>query len=75
MNTLFEDELIDSKFLRQIRREITKVQLEGTIEELNYINEIQSKVLTRYDFTPSQNEELEYIKKLNNAATRQKLQA
>ena len=75
MNTFFQDELINSMLLKRMHREIKKAQLESAIKELNYINEIQSQVISRCDFTPSQNEELEYIKKINNARRIQNLQA
>ncbi len=75
MDTFFQDELINSMLLKRMRREIEKEQLESTIKELNYINEIQSQVISRYDFTPSQNADLSYIKKLNNAKRTQNLQA
>ena len=49
-------------------------QLDSAIKELSYINELQSHIISKYDFTPSQNQELEFIKKLNNAR-RENLQA
>lgn len=74
MNTFFQDEYINTKLLSRLAREIRKEQLDSTIVELGYLNEVQSHVISRCDFTPSQNKELEFIKKINNAR-RKNLQA
>lgn len=67
MKSFFQDEYINKKILSRLTKEIKKDELERAITELGYLNEIQSQVLSRSDFTPSQNQELEFIKKLNNA--------
>ena len=67
MKTFFQDEFMNKKLLSRMVKEIRREQLDKTISELNYLNEVQSKVISRCDFTPSQNQELEFIKKINNA--------
>lgn len=67
MKTFFEDEFINSKLFKRLVKEVQKEQLDKTIDEIDYLNEIQSHVLSRCDFTDSQNQQLEFIKKLNNA--------
>ena len=67
MKSFFQDEFINSKILSRLTKEIKKDELDRAIEELGYINEIQSHVISRSDFTHSQNHELEFIKKINNA--------
>ena len=74
MKSFFQDEFINSKILSRLTKEIKKDELDRAIEELGYLNEVQSHVLSRYDFTHSQNQELEFIKKINNAR-RKNLQA
>ncbi len=74
MKTFFQDEFMNKKLLSRITREIKKEQLERTINEIDYLNELQAHVLCRCDFTDSQNSQLDFIKKVNNAK-RQNLQA
>lgn len=74
MKSFFQDEYINKKILSRLTKEIKKDELQRAITELGYLNEIQSQVLSRSDFTTSQNQELEFIKKLNNAR-RKNLQA
>ena len=74
MKTFFEDEFVNNRVLTRLKKEIKKEQLDNTIKELNYLNELQSHVISRYDFSESQNQELEFIKKINNAR-RENLQA
>ena len=74
MKTFFQDEFINSKVLSRLAKEIRREQLESAISELGYLNELQSHVISRYDFNKEQNQELEFIKKINNA-TRKNLQA
>ncbi len=74
MNTFFQDEFINSRVLSRLKKEIKREQLDSTIAELNYLNELQSHIVSRCDFTPSQNQELDFIKKMNNAR-RKNLQA
>jgi len=74
MKTFFQDEFINSKVLSRIAKEIRREQLDSVICELNYLNELQRHVISRYDFNKGQNQELDFIKKVNNA-TRKNLQA
>lgn len=74
MKSFFQDEFINSKVLSRLAKEIRREQLDSAISELNYLNELQSHVISRYDFNESQNQELNFIKKVNNA-TRKNLQA
>ncbi len=67
MKEFFDDEFINKKLLCRMQKEIKRQQLEVTIDELNYLNELQSHIISRCDFTPSQNRELDFIKKVNNA--------
>ena len=67
MKTFFQDEFLNKKILSRLTREIKREQLDRTISEIGYLNELQSQVISRCDFTPSQNQELEFIKKINNA--------
>ena len=67
MNDFFQDEFMNTKLLSRLTREIKREQLDKTIGEIDYFNEIQSHMLSRCDFTKSQNQELDFIKKLNNA--------
>ncbi len=75
MKSFFQDEYINKKLLERMVKQVQEEQLDKTIDEIGYLNEIQSHVLSRCDFTPSQNEELEFIKKLNNARKNTKIQA
>ena len=74
MKSFFQDEFINSKVLSRLTKEIKREQLDKTISELSYLNELQSQVISRCDFSQSQNDELSYIKKINNAR-RKNLQA
>ena len=67
MKSFFQDEFINSRVLSRLAKEIKKDELDRAIEELGYLNEIQSHVISKYDFTNTQNQELEFIKKINNA--------
>ncbi len=74
MKSFFQDEFINTKILSRLAKEIRREQLDSAITELSYLNELQSHIISKSDFTPSQNEELEFIKKINNAK-RKNLQA
>lgn len=74
MDSFFQDEFINSKVLSRLAKEIRREQLDSTIKELGYLNELQSHIISRCDFNESQNQELDFIKKINNAA-RKNLQA
>ncbi len=55
-------------------KDVKEKQLSKTINEINYLNELQSHFMSQNDLNYSQNQELEFIKKINNAK-RNKLQA
>jgi hypothetical protein len=74
MKSFFQDEFINSKVLSRLAKEIRQEQLDSTIDEISYLNELQSHIISRCDLTPSQNQELANIKKANNAK-RKNLQA
>lgn len=74
MNVLFEDEFINRRVFSRLVKEMKQNQLEKTIDEISYFDELRSHILSRADFTKEQNRELEFIKKLNNAK-RKNLQA
>ena len=67
MKSFFQDEFINSRVLSRLKKEIRKDELDRAIEELGYINEIQSHVISRCDYMSSEKKELEFIKKINNA--------
>lgn len=67
MKSFFEDEFINKRILSRLVKEIKRDQLDKTINEIDYFNELQSHVLSRCDFTSEQNRELDFIKKINNA--------
>ena len=67
MNTLFDDEFINKRVFSRLVKEIKREQLDKTIEEINYLNELQNHILTKNDFEKEQSVELDFIKKLNNA--------
>ena len=67
MKTFFQDEFINSKVLSRMVREVKKTQLNSAIDALGSLNEAQSQVISRCDFSPAHNEDLEFIKKINNA--------
>ena len=67
MRTFFQDEFMNKKLLSRALKQVKEEQLDKTISELNYLNEIQSHVLSRSGFSDSENEELDFIKKLDNA--------
>lgn len=74
MKSFFQDEFINSKILLRLAKEVRREQLDSTIDEISYLNELQSHIISKCDLTPSQNQELASIKKANNAR-RKNLQA
>ena len=74
MANLFQDEFISKRVLSRITKEIKREQLDKTISEMSYFNELQSQLLSRCDFTEDENRQLDFIKKFNNAK-RKSLQA
>lgn len=67
MNDLFQDEFMNTKLLSRLAKEVRREQLNKTISEIDYLNELQSHIISRCDFTKEQNQQLNYIKKTNNA--------
>lgn len=67
MRTLFEDDFLYKKLFKRIKKDIKLNELDKTIKEISYFNELQSHVISRCDFMSSKNQELEFIKNLNNA--------
>jgi len=62
METLFDDEYVNNKLLKRLIKEVKKGQIERTINNINYYNELRKKLNRKYDFSPSQNEQLEMLK-------------
>ena len=67
MNDLFQDEFMNTKLFYRLAKEIRKEQLNKTISEIDYLNELQSHIISKCDFTKEQNQQLNFIKKTNNA--------
>ncbi len=75
MRTFFQDEFMDKKLFERIKNEVKAEQLDKTIGEIDYLNEIRSQVLQRDDADiPCWKSQSEFITKLNNAR-RKNLQA
>lgn len=66
MRTFFQDSYIDKVFFSFVKREVEKEQLSKTIEEINYLNELQINLLKRNDLAQARNQQLGLIKKFNN---------
>jgi len=67
MKTFFQDEFINSKVLLRLTREIKRDELDRAIEEIGYLNKMQSQILSRCDFMSDEKKELGFVKKINNA--------
>ena len=67
MNDFFQDEFMNTKLLSRLAKEIRKEQLNKTIGEIDYLNELQSHIVSRCDFSKEQNQQLNFIKNSNNA--------
>jgi len=65
MNSFFEDSYINGKILKKLIRLVKNEQISKTITELDYYCELQKNEEKRTK--PSPKEELQFIKKLNNA--------
>lgn len=74
MRTFFEDNFINKKIFSKMLKEVKQDQLTKTINEISYLNELQNHFLLQKDISNEQSNELEFIKKINNAK-RNKLQA
>ena len=62
MNSFFQDEFINSKVLSRLAKEIRQEQLDLTIAEISYLNELQSHIISKCDLTPSQNCKIDNFK-------------
>ena len=67
METLFQDDYINNKVLKRLIKEVKKGQITRTIKNIDYFFELRKKLNRKYDFTPSQNEELEFLRRYQNA--------
>ena len=61
METLFQDEYINNVVLKRLIKEVKKGQINKTIKNIDYFFELRKKLNRKYDFTPSQNRELELL--------------
>ena len=67
METLFQDDYINSVVLKHLIKEVKKSQISRTIRNIDYYNELREKLSRKYDFSPSQNKKLEDLKHKYNA--------
>ena len=67
METLFQDDYINSVVLKHLIKEVKKSQISRTIRNIDYYNEIREKLNRKYDFSPSRNQKLEDLKQKYNA--------
>ena len=70
MNTFFEDEFINKRIFQRLVKEIKREQLNKTISEIDYLNELQNHVLASRYMTKEQGQKLDFIKKFDNAKRR-----
>lgn len=73
METLFEDDYINSVVLKRLIKEVKKKQIKRTIKNIDYFDKIRQKLNNKYDFSPAQNERLERLRYQDNL--RRNLQA
>lgn len=73
--TILQDDFLNKKLLNRLKKEIEEEQLEKTIGEIDYLNKIQAHLLYQADLSESENKQLDFIKKLNNARRNFKIQA
>ena len=66
METLFDDDYINGVVLKRLIKEVKKGQIKRTIKNIDYFNEVRSELNRKYDFTPSQNQEIEFLKRYKN---------
>lgn len=53
MKTFFQDEFINKKLLTKITKQVEKEQLSRVIEEIDYLHELQKKLISSYNLMPS----------------------
>ena len=63
METLFDDEYINNKVLKRLVKEVKEGQILRTVKSLDYYNELRQKLNNKYDFSPSQNKEIEELRR------------
>ena len=67
METLFQDDYINSVVLKHLIKEVKKSQISRTIRNIDYYNEVREKLNRKYDFSFSQNQKFEDLKQKYNA--------
>lgn len=67
MKTFFEDNYINKMFFSLMKREVEKEQLNKTIDEINYLNELQTNLLKRYDMAHFQSRQKNLAQNFTNA--------
>ena len=67
METLFQDDYINNVVLKRLIKEVKKGQIARTIRNIDYYNKIRQKLDRKYNFSPSLNQELENLKRKQNA--------
>ena len=67
MNTFYQDEFINKRIFQRLVKEIKREQLDKTISEIDYLNELQNHVLSSRYPGEKQDIELDFIKKFDNA--------
>ena len=73
METLFNDDFINKKVLEHLVKEVKKGQISRTVKNMEYFDKLRKKLNRKYDFTPSQNSELEFLRR--NKYAKRSLQA
>ena len=73
--TLLQDEFLNKKLLKRLTKDFQEEQLKKTISEIDYLNQIQKHVLEQTDLSESENNQLDFLKKLNNARKNLQIQA
>jgi hypothetical protein len=70
MNTFYQDEFINKRIFQRLVKEIKREQLDKTINEIDYLNELMSHTLASRYVDGEQKMELDFIKKFDNAKQR-----
>ena len=74
MNTFFDDEFINKRVFSRLVKEVKREQLDKTIQEIGYLNEMQNHILSTRNLDDKKEISLDFIEKLDNAK-RNNLQA
>ena len=75
MNSFFEDNFMNEKMLKMLTRAVKIEQINNTIKEIDYYREVQKYNELHDDLPSLSKDELQFIKKFNNAKKRKKIQA